>query len=135
MLILEFLEAADARSGDHAESRGIAGAGLQPAVLECVERGADRKLGKPVHALSRTPIEVRSGIEIITFAAEPHRKSGHVKALNGPDAAFSGEILLPENVNRMSKRTDEAHARNYDAPLRHPILAFSGKNAVRTDSP
>jgi len=127
VLLLEFVQTADARAGDHAHAMRVDPGKVESAVLGRVDRRGDRELGEPIHAFSGLRLDPPFRIEGVALAREMGVECARVEPPNRRYSAPTREQPVPVLLDRTAEGRHHAHARNHNPPLCH---AHHSRNRV-----
>jgi len=112
------LQAADAGAEEHADFVAIFRGEVQAGILQRAPRRIDAKLRIAVRAadfLGRR--EGGQRVEILHLAGDLRVKRRRVKRRDPVNAALAGDEILPEGVEVVAERGNDAHARDNHAAV------------------
>ena len=116
MLALERGQAADPGADHRTDAVAVGLLEVEAGVFERLPAGVDAELGEPVGApnlLGRR--ECRRGVELLHLAGDGAGEAVSVERSDRVEAALAGEEVLPERLNPLAKRGDNADAGDDDA--------------------
>src|SRR5262245_31331175 len=109
MLLLEFVQPADAAADDDAAAVGILFREIESAVLNGGVRGHHGKLSETVQPMYLLFVYQRFGVEVLYLAAEVDLEFRGVELFDGSDTALACQQRGPEARNLATQRVDRPH--------------------------
>ena len=116
VLFLHRAKSADAGADEGADTVAVGRFKVQSRVVDCLAAGHHGELGEPIGApnfLGRR--KSRCGVEVFDFTGDGAGKALRVERGDWADAASASEQAIPECVNPLAKRGDNANAGDDDA--------------------